>query len=60
MKKNLLLASCLLLSSFILTSAPIDTALSKRVAVNFYRERSGRDASAREWTWGTRSCGRGL
>ena len=47
MKKNLLLASCLLLSSFILTSAPIDTALSKRVAVNFYRERIGSDANPR-------------
>ncbi|MCR4856723.1 MAG: C10 family peptidase, partial [Bacteroidales bacterium] len=48
MKKTLLLASFFLLSSFILTSAPIDTALSKRVAANFYRERIGSDASTRE------------
>ena len=47
MKKNLLLAFYLLLSSLILTSAPIDTALSKRVAVNFYRERIGSDANPR-------------
>ena len=47
MKKVLLLTACFLLSSFILTSAPIDTALSKRVAANFYRERIGSDANPR-------------
>ena len=47
MKKRLLLIPFLLLSSFILTSAPIDTALSKRVAANFYRERIEPDANTR-------------
>ena len=50
MKKSLLLTFCLLLSSLILTSAPIDTLLSKRVATNFYRERIGSDANDRGLT----------
>ncbi len=47
MKKRLLLTPFFLLFTFILTSAPIDTALSKRVATNFYRERVKPDANTR-------------
>ena len=47
MKKSLLLTFCLLLSSLILTSAPIDTLISKRVATNFYREHIGSNTNDR-------------